>query len=127
MEFKGTKGNWQIDIDHPTKVRCFENNDESHPVIADASLESYLIGYRLQIRKEEKQGNIKTANQLRDELLKYDSEQYANAQLIAAAPELLEKLQDAVKHMDQVHNGESLDYDVVYECREAINKALGTN
>ncbi len=105
MEFKGTKGEW-----------VYKQGFDS---------EGFLQTH-FNIRAKPHKARITPIAKTYSETQNLD-EAKANAQLIAAAPELLEKLKDAVNHMDQVHNGESIDYDVVYECREAINKALGTN
>jgi len=48
---------------------------------------------------------------------------YANARLIAAAPELLAALEWAVEAAERHNNGGSLDYDWIEEAEEAISKA----
>lgn len=94
MEFKGTKGPLvQVEL---------------NGVIYISNANSELV---CELDNLETRGFIKTSPQVT----------YANAKLIAAAPELLEALQKLIKVFDD--KGQLLDFNVDI-ARQAINKAL---
>ncbi|MBT1888205.1 hypothetical protein KK001_07470 [Enterobacter roggenkampii] len=99
MEFKGTKGEWDWEENSASQVdgsTCIEVHRSGGPQIA--YLQSF-VGWGADY---ERNATI------------------ANASLIAAAPDLLEALQDALHAYDK--HGEHSEWDFA---RAAISKALG--
>ena len=55
----------------------------------------------------------------------FDKEELANAQLIAAAPELLEACKSACDYYEMLERATSVEHPVLSELRQAIAKAKG--
>jgi len=91
MEFKGTKGSWEIDKDEEM-------------VLTD------IGGYR--------------PNALQ-KLNSFKTELKANAQLIAAAPDLLKALQLMVNNFEDYQKETGAKNQAIFKAKSAINKALG--
>ncbi|MBT2007044.1 hypothetical protein KKZ39_17275 [Enterobacter hormaechei subsp. xiangfangensis] len=99
MEFKGTKGEWDWEENSASQVdgsTCIEVHSGGGPQIA--YLQSF-VGWGADYER---------------------NAAIANAKLIAAAPDLLEALQDALHAYDK--HGEHPEWDFA---RAAISKALG--
>ena len=96
--FKGTKGKWMINEDDIYKS-CYSPN-----LIIKGGYEPYLIADII--------GGLN------------DVEIKANAQLIAAAPELLEALQLIIETKQPIEWAEN-NLDFITKAQKAINKALG--
>lgn len=109
-KFKGTPGPWSAKEHHQDSTEVVDGNGFSHLRAEGCAI---LLGW-------DEKGFIHWGDS--EEAHRYLSreEQRANAQLIAAAPELLEALQDAL-HANDKH-GEYPEWDFA---RAAIKKALG--
>lgn len=107
MEFKGTKGKWFLE---DTKVRCSYKNLEGitvSPIIARCSMEEYMEAHRLVIEEEKAKNNNIGVYQLQKSYMQFYKESFKNAQLIAAAPELLQVLINLNKAIDNYWNAGS--------------------
>jgi len=101
MEFKGTKGEWTVGKSHG----CVVSDDSTGGLVRGATGEDAIKYYG---------GNLIC-----------ESVSNENAQLIAAAPELLEALQSMLNIFDRnLFEGE-VGYNVCEKSKQAINKALG--
>ena len=96
-EFKGTKGEWKY-----SEIMNFSD-----------TLVSYI------------ETDKKPISQLRGCLTGEEAEALANAKLIAAAPELLEALQELIYFNERTFTGMGQDYTkMISKSEQAINKAL---
>jgi hypothetical protein len=96
-EFKGTKGKWKVSRNnHFLEVKAVNSNK---------------LG--IAVHLHQMTPTIET--------ISLSEENEANAKLIAAAPELLEALQDLMSQYES--KGHLLDYDIDI-ARQSINKAL---
>jgi hypothetical protein len=102
MEFKGTQGEWESNGLHITI------KDKPYKRIGQSLLMNF---------NHDKRGRMIP-----------DTEGYANAQLIATAPELLEALQHGLRLADALDNKESIAVRMfVKNATKAISKALSIN
>lgn len=129
-EFKGTKGEWAIN--HWDKGECGvtckgESNGITHYTGDNVCREEYRIVADLHPNSHNVEHSFEGAHIA--EIAARSEESLANAQLIAAAPELLKALQSIVDYWNTPQNGNLSLYDHIRHslklAEEAINKALG--
>jgi hypothetical protein len=129
-EFRGTKGEWSIN--HWDKGECGvtckgESNGITHYTGDNVYRKEYRIVSNLHPNSHNVEHSFEGAHIA--EIAARSEESLANAQLIAAAPEMLKALQSIVEYWNTPQKGNlSLNDHVEHSLKlaeKAINKALG--